>query len=99
MNDDVQTLDDLAPRLRMSRSWTEKNWRTIEGLPKPFIGRNKGQHPRWLKADLDAFFQGHRSPEAMRPQALSRPPEDEPVPMKPPAMDRKIADLLRAAGG
>lgn len=55
---DTQDLTQLATRLDRSVSWTQKNWRTIAGLPAPFIGAAKGQHPRWRTSDLDRFFRG-----------------------------------------
>jgi len=51
-------LTELAGIIQMSYAWTVENWRTIPGLPRPFIGGGKNQHPRWRRAQIDAFMDG-----------------------------------------
>ncbi|WP_303831445.1 hypothetical protein [Asticcacaulis taihuensis] len=98
---DTENLSDLAIRLNMSMSWTQKHWREVPGLPAPFIGAGKHERPRWRRADLDRYFRGDLpapAPEA-RPQALATAPRP-PVPA--PAAnteDPALTALLRAAGG
>lgn len=90
---DVETLADLAVRLRMSLSWTQKHWRELDGLPRPFIGGDRNQRPRWRRADLDRYFAGDvaDAPAPPKPAARPAPPANAPDPM--------LSSLLRAAGG
>jgi hypothetical protein len=105
---DVETLGDLAVRLKMSVSWTQKHWREVPDLPRPFIGAGKHEHPRWRRADLDRYFAGEQTAmvpidaaaedQPIVPAALSRSPRPIPAPAAN-AEDPGITALLRSAGG
>jgi hypothetical protein len=98
------SLSGLAERLHMSLSWTRKNWRTLSGLPAPFIGAGHGEHPRWRPGDIDAWLNAPSAPvRAPQPCGMLAPPRlvpanDRPAPAHSPLPDDDLAPLLRAAG-
>ena len=104
MHRDIVTLPQLAARLDMSISWTQKHWREIVGLPKPFIGDRPHGRPRWKRADIDRFFSITTS-EAPRPQALSTNPPHElfpandAAPRSAPPLRQTRRDALRHSAG
>ncbi len=86
----------------------QRNWRAMakaEGFPPPYIGRGKGQHPRWLTAAIEAW-KAKRSGDA---GAFSNVQLAQPDTPKPAANDARaevfsaaddpVAALLAAAGG
>lgn len=96
---DTENLSDLAIRLNMSTSWTQKHWREVPGLPAPFIGAGKHERPRWRRADLDRYFRGDLPAPEARPQALATAPRPAAPPPAANTEDPALTALLRAAGG
>lgn len=106
---ETSDLLQLSIRLGRSLSWTQKNWRTITGLPAPFIGFHKGQRPLWRTADLNRFFSGsalptaanlnpfHR-PQTAPPQLPRRDDEGNPAGARSHSFDARRTALLTAAG-
>jgi hypothetical protein len=103
------SLSGLAERLHMSLSWTRKNWRTLSGLPAPFIGGAPGEHPRWRPGDIDVWLNAPSAPVLSAPVRLPQPcgtpsplrlapANDRPAPAPAPLPDDDLAPLLRAAG-
>ena len=97
---DTSTLRELAMRLNMSISWTQKHWRDVAGLPAPMIGGGKGQSPRWRTADLDRFFE---APPVTAGNSAQPQPHETPLPAPVIALrtgprDTSAEDLLRLAG-
>lgn len=81
-------LRQLAVIIGRSYEWTRENWRTIKGLPQPFIGQAKHQHPSWRGSDVNAFMAGKMFDALDDTQSAAS--DAEPI-----GRDRTVASLLK----
>lgn len=96
---DVLDLRGLAAQLGVSYATVQTGWRSLPGLPPPFIGGGKGQRPRWSLQAVQDFKAGRRwAPAEAAPVARSH---QHPVAndlVAAPIAD-PVAALIAAAGG
>lgn len=96
---DVLDLRGVAAQLGVRHGWLQKNWRTLPGFPRPYLGGGRGERPRWWLGAITAFKAGRCFlPAEAAPVAPSAayPAANDPTPRR---ADPEVDALIAAAGG